>query len=94
MAKCAGFKPEAIVPKSDKITALDESKAERAKQREVMKTLSKTIKREKAKAEKLKKKALKLSNEDLCDIIGMKQHLAAQYELKKSAADGSDKSEA
>lgn len=90
LAKLAGFKAEDVVPKTDRLQALEESVATRSKQRELLKTLTKTVKKEKRKSEKLKKKALALSSSDLCEIIGMKQHLASQYEAKQSAMENNN----
>ena len=90
MARCAGFQASDVVPRTDKMESLEKVKAHRAQQREVLKTLTKTVKTERRRMDKVKKKALALSNEALCDIIGMKQHLAQQWEAKKAAAEAAE----
>ena len=89
LSRVAGFKVNDVVPKTDRIDALSQSLEKRAEQRLVLQTLTKAVKKEKRKNAQLKKKALSLSSHDLCDIIGMKQHLAAQWEAKNASTENS-----
>lgn len=85
------FDPAKLAPNrtnSVKLQALMEQRAALAASK---KSMTRELKKVKKAKDRLKKKASSLSQDDLCQIIAMKQDLSEQWKAKRAQASASSK---
>ena len=88
IGRLAGFKAADVSATKAPVEELQKRLQERQEHKKELKRYSDEVRKLKRKNKRLKAKATSLSTQELCEIIGMKQHLAQQYEDKQKAAKG------
>ena len=79
------FDPANLRADNATLETLAALQTQRAQLAETKKTLTKKLKQMKKQKEHIKKKAMKLSEQDLCQIIAMKADLTNQWKAKQAS---------
>ena len=85
------FDPAKLAPNRDNTMKLQALMEQRAALAASKKNMTKELKKVKRAKDRLKKKASSLSQDDLCQIIAMKQDLSEQWKAKRAQASASSK---